>query len=194
MEALPETPRLAEDDESPGSDTYSQLLSSAFAEAQRVLAQSGILVVFYTFHTFSALELLADALSQADLEITAVWALQTEGRAVRTRLRPRSTTTPFPIVVVCRKRVSETQGSDYLWVRAHVRARVRELLQGCKDDSMADEHLFSRAVIPTFEIFSQNQPILKADGERVTLLDLLRDVQEEILDFILVQELMNEHL
>jgi len=174
------------------TSVYKQGLTSAFAEACRVLDSNGVMVAMFPCRAYSSLIALIDTLSEAGLMVTASWPLQTERTPSYIRARTRDQEwLPSLILVVCRKQVSEPQERDYSHVRAQIRAKVREFLKRFRREDLSPHHLFISTIGSALGIFGQYRPVVKIDGQPATVSDVLHEVQEEIVDFCMVQELMD---
>ena len=63
------------------------------------------------------------------------------------------------------------------------------LLDQHRTENWTPESLFLEAVGPALVAYSQNEPVTTSDGKRVSASELLGDVQEEVVDFVLLQDL-----
>jgi adenine-specific DNA methylase len=181
------------DDGVDANTEYEQKLTKAFAEAGRVLNSNGILIVVFPYRTHASLAMLTDTLLKTGFDFIASWPLQAERVRPRVRLHSHGTARlPPPVpVLVCRKQAAEPQTGDYPRVRAQVRARTREALRRYPDEDAPIEYLFSAAIGPAMQVFGRNRLASKDSGECATVSEVLQEIQEEIIDFVLVRELVN---
>ena len=95
---------------------------------------------------------------------------------------------PSSVLVVCRRQASGRSQADYAHVRARIRARVRQFLEMGHTGDVLPEHLLIAAIGPALEVFGQYRSAVKSDGKCATVFDVLDEVQEEVVDFSLIQE------
>ena len=188
--STPLTPKSAEIIQEPSrhpskemaKDFYEAEMTTAFAEAHRVLTDDGVFSVVFAHKSTAAWETLLASLLKAGLVVTASWPLHTERPA---RLRAiDSAALASSIFIVCRKRVTDDAG-QFDSVRRELLARVKERLDFFWAQGIRGADFFISAIGPAVEVFGKYSVVRKLTGDEVGVAELLDLVQESVADYTL---------
>ncbi|MDP9372704.1 MAG: DUF1156 domain-containing protein, partial [Chloroflexota bacterium] len=156
-------------------EDFERMLSEAFSESSRVLADNGICVVVYAHKAVSAWETLIASLLKAGLTVDGSWPFNTERRA---RLRGQnSAALASSIFLVCRKRRVDAGVGIAGDVRRDIEANVRERLDDFWQAGLRGADFFISAIGPATAAFSRYDRVMTMGGEDVTVSTLLEWVQ-----------------
>ena len=161
---------------------------SAFKEIYRVLKPDGIAIIMFTHKSVDVWSLMLTKLLDANLYLTASWAINTE---MDQRLRAQhSATMDATIILVCRRRSSRTIGYEDN-VKKDIQATISTHLTRMWDLNIRGANLFISAIGPTVKIFSQYTHVVQLSGAELTLKDILTYLQQQVTQFALNKILNN---
>ncbi len=168
---------------------YETEMTKAFQEAQRVLARDGVFNVVFAHKSISAWETLLNSLLDAGLVVTASWPLHTEMSA---RLRAQgSAALASSIFIVCRQRVTETEGFQDD-VRSDLQRVIKDRLDFFWSEGIRGADFFISAIGPAVSVFGRYSKVYRLDGSEVGVDALLDLVQELVADYAL-DRILNGH-
>ena len=170
---------------------YENGMRQAFAEMNRVIADTGIVVVMFAHKTTSAWETLIGGLVQSGLSVTASWPIHTEGRG---RLRAHdSAALAGSISMVCRKR-NPSSGIG-LWddVRKELKKVAKERLDFFWSQGIRGADFFISAIGPALSVFGKYEQVTRLDGEPVTVSQFLDEVRSLVTNYALTKILKTTH-
>lgn len=171
---------------------YESLLLSAFKEIYRVLKPAGLAVIMFTHKSVDVWDLLLTKLLNANLYLTASWAINTE---MDQRLRAQhSATMDATIILVCRKRFSNTIGYEDL-VKKEIKEIISAHLTNMWNLNIKGANLFISAIGPAIKIYGQYTHVARLSGDYITLKDVLEYLQHLVTQFALNKVLNDkEHI
>ncbi len=169
---------------------YEREMTRAFAEACRILKSNGIFVVVFAHKSTSAWETLLNSLLDAGLVVTASWPLHTErpGRPIA----QDSAALASSIFIVCRPRVSETEGY-FDDVREELTGVIRERLDYFWKQGIRGADFFISAIGPAVSVFGRYRKVYRLDGSEVGVGELLELVQAMVSEYALDRILNGNH-
>lgn len=179
-----ETPKTQECvvDEGVGKDSkyFETKISSALAEARRIVAPTGIAVVVFAHKTTAGWESMLQGLIDGGWTVTATWPIDTE-RQVKVNTINRAFL-GSSIHLVCRPRedatgsvVSEFVGS-WREVLSELPIRIDAWIHRLAEEGVVGADAIFACLGPALEIFSRYSRVEKADGSAVALRDFLEHV------------------
>lgn len=156
---------------------YEDKMKAAFRRMHGLLRDDGVMVVMFTHKQTEAWDALATALIQGGWEITASWPVHTESEHSLHQAKKNSASST--ILLVCRKRVIESDGGWWTQVKGEIVAHVKERVTEYESLGIRGVDLMLSAFGPALQVICQNWPVKLPSGETITpeyALDLAREV------------------
>lgn len=161
---------------------FERALTKSLCEIKRMLKPDGVAVIVFAHKSTEAWETIINALTEAELYMTASWPVHTEMQA---RLNAQETgSLASSIYMVCRKRTTNEVG-EYPKVRKEIDERVRQKLTQFWNEGIRGADFFMSAIGPAVEAFGKYARVEKLSGEPVTVAELLEYVRKVVSEFAL---------
>ncbi len=165
------------------AQAYESMMSSAFADAQRVLKPNAPMVVVYAHKTTAGWATLIDALRSAGFTVTEAWAIEME-RQTRTNAQERSALASS-IFLVARRREGDETGSYERDVRPDLERIVRERVDRLWAQGVTGADLVIACVGAGLAAFTKYARVEYANGEEVPANTFLSEVEGAVLEALL---------
>ena len=155
-------------------------LAECFAEARRVTAPDGVIVVMFAHQSVKAWSALIKAVFDAGLTVDATWAIDTE---LVTALKATMSALSSSVTVICRSRVAGS-ASSLKDVKKEINAVVAESVKRFWDYGFRGADLIVACYGPAVGVFGKYDRVEKADGTPVEVGDLLELARDAARDAI----------
>ncbi|MDE3269957.1 MAG: DUF1156 domain-containing protein [Pseudomonadota bacterium] len=182
-EELISAPHRHNNDKQQANDFFKEGISKA-VENFRINAHPAFpVVIYYAFKQTegNGWETFLDAVIKAGFIISGTWPMRTEMKA--RMLAIGSNALASSIILVCKQRAEKKNISKRAWkreLRKKLPAAVRKMTIG---DNPIDAVDLAQAVLgPGMEIFSQYEAVLSQSGEKMTVREALRLINQELLN------------
>ena len=172
------------------NSSYEKLLLPALQEIERTLKPEGFFTQIYPYRSKTAFVTILDLLLKAGFTIISTWPIRTDRRV---SLRDNDETHPSSILLFCKKRKKEQYPGEIIRVRAMMRHRIREQLGFFQEKKIPISDYFSCAIGPAIEVFGQYKNVTRDGNNPVNLSEIMDIIQEEVLEFTLVQNHIKTH-
>ena len=129
-------------------------------------------------HASSGWETMLSSIIKAGFSITGTWPMRTEkpGRTIGNGANALSSS----IVLVCRKRSSDAQGTTRRGFTNELRRELRSALKNLQSSNIAPVDLAQSAIGPGIGVFSKYKQVLEADGTPMTVRTALQIINQEL--------------
>lgn len=126
----------------------------------------------------SGWETMLSSIINAGFSITGTWPMRTEkpGRTIGNGANALSSS----IVLVCRKRPSDSQGTTRRGFTNELRRELRSALSKLQSSNIAPVDLAQSAIGPGIGVFSKYKQVLEADGTPMTVRTALQIINQEL--------------
>lgn len=123
-------------------------------------------------------ETMLSSIIKAGFSITGTWPMRTElaNRSIGQGTNALSTS----IVLVCRKRPSDAQGTTRRGFTNELRRELRSALSKLQSSNIAPVDLAQSAIGPGIGVFSKYKQVLEADGTPMTVRTALQIINQEL--------------
>jgi adenine-specific DNA methylase len=196
--ATPLTPKSEEITEMKGWDSvrygnkdkqfFEDKIGQAFQEISRTLKPSGIAVIVFAHKSTDAWETIINALSKANLYLTASIPIHSEMKA---RLRGQeSAVLASSIYMVCRKRTSE-ETAYFEEIETQVQEKIKERLDHFWSQGISGSDFFISAIGPALEVFGKYQTVETYAGDTIEAATLLEFIRKTVSEYALTKILKN---
>jgi len=145
---------------------YERKMAAAFREANRVLAEDGVLTVMFTHKKVEAWDTLAMSLLEAGFAIHSSWPVHTESEHGLHQAKKNAALST--ILLTCRKRPLDTEPAWWDDIRGRVRRTARETAEQLQEQGISGVDLYIATFGPTLAILSESWPVLTSDIDEKT--------------------------
>ena len=145
---------------------YERKMAAAFREANRVLADDGVLTVMFTHKKVEAWDTLAMSLLEAGFAIHSSWPVHTESEHGLHQAKKNAALST--ILLTCRKRPLDTEPAWWDDIRGRVRRTARETAEQIQEQGISGVDLYIATFGPTLAILSESWPVLTSDIDEKT--------------------------
>ena len=125
----------------------------------------------------SGWETILSAIIHAGFTIKATWPVRTE---LTTGLKTFENTLATSIVLVCRKRSADAQGTTRRGFTNELRRELSTALKNLQSSNIAPVDLAQSAIGPGIGVFSKYKQVLEADGTPMTVRTALQIINQEL--------------
>jgi putative DNA methylase len=163
---------------------YERMMAESFAEANRVLKQTGEMTIVYAHKTTLGWATLVDAMRKAGFIVTEAWPLDTEkpGRLVA----QDSAALASSIFLIARKRTPSTKAGNYeMEVVPELESIVRERVETLWEMGISGADLVIACVGAGLSAFTKYASVEYGNGEEVPAGRFLAEVETVVLETIL---------
>jgi adenine-specific DNA methylase len=167
------------------------MMTQAFSEQSRILAENGISLVVFAHRTTSAWEPLIQGLLAGGLSATASWPLRTE-RGSRL-IAQQTASLASSIIIICRKRSASAGTGIWDDVRAELQRVGKERLDFFWSQSIRGADFFISAIGPALSVFGKYEKVTKLSGDEVTTSQFLDEVRSLVTNYALGKILKTTH-
>jgi adenine-specific DNA methylase len=196
--ATPLTPKSDEITEMKGWDSkryshkdkqfFEDKIGQAFQEISRTLKLSGIAIIVFAHKSTDAWEAIINALSKANLYLTASIPIHSEMKA---RMRGQeSAALASSIYMVCRKRTSE-ETAYFEEIESEVQEKIKERLDHFWSQGISGSDFFISAIGPALEVFGKYQTVETYAGDTIEAATLLEFIRKTVSEYALTKILKN---
>ena len=196
--ATPLTPKSDEITEMKGWDSkryshkdkqfFEDKIGQAFQEISRTLKLSGIAVIVFAHKSTDAWETIINALSKANLYLTASIPIHSE---MKNRLRGQeSAALASSIYMVCRKRTS-AETAYFEEIETEIQEKIQERLEHFWSQGISGSDFFISAIGPALEVFGKYQTVETYAGDTKEAANLLEFIRKTVSEYALTKILKN---
>ena len=155
---------------------YEKMITQAFREIHRVLKDEGIAVIVFAHTSVEAWESIINALLNAGFYLTASLPIQTEMEN-RILAAGGSAFLQSSVYMVCRKRVEDEDG-EYRLVIREMEEEIPKSLEKFWDAGISGPDFWQSAIGPAVAIFGRYKKVVKQDGTKVSVRELLEEARK----------------
>lgn len=165
--------------------TYERLMSSAFAEAKRVLKRDGVFVCVYAHQTTAGWATLIEAVRNSGFVVVEAWPLDTE---MPTRVRAQGTASlASSIFLVARPRTESSIGDWAHEVRPELQAIVADRVATLANLGISGTDLVISVVGAGMRAYTRFARVEKPNGEELAPDEYLEEVEREVAETVLAR-------
>lgn len=142
---------------------YRQKMQAIFEECHRVLADDGVMVVWFTHKETEAWDTLGMAMMEAGFTIEASWPVATQSETSLHHAKKNSAKST--VMLVCRKRWASSEGVFFDDIEGEVRQAAREAVAKFEADvGVGGVDLLLATYGPTLSVISGRWPVLSSEA------------------------------
>jgi len=160
---------------------FTSKLSDSFREAKRISKQNGIISVMFAHQSTEAWTALINALLGVGLNIVGTYPIDTEAIGA---LKTGKAVLSSSVTVICRQREIGSNPASYKQVKAEVEKVVSESIHRFWKYGFRGADLIVSCYGPAVGVFGKYEHVERADGNIVTIPDLLEMVRQSALKAI----------
>jgi putative DNA methylase len=146
---------------------FEERMAASFAEARRVIADSGVLSVVFAHKTTEGWEALISAIVNSGFYVTASWPIATE-RGARLRAR-ESAALATSVHLVCRPRAENAETGDWSEVFQELPNRIGAWMERLGAEGVRGADLVFACIGPAMEVYSRYSRVEDAEGREIPL-------------------------
>ena len=171
-----------------GKQYFEEKIGQAFQEISRTLKPSGIAVIVFAHKSTDAWETIINALSKANLYLTASIPIHSEMK-VRMRAK-KSAALASSIYMVCRKRTS-AETAYFEEIETEIQEKIQERLEHFWSQGISGSDFFISAIGPALEIVGKYATVETYAGETIAAATLLEFIRKTVSEYALTKILKN---
>jgi len=157
---------------------FTSKLATSLSETRRVLKENGILAIMFAHQSTEAWTALINAMVEAGLTVTATYPIDTERGARAVALDTAALASS--ITVICRPRMTQ-KATSYRNVRKEIESVVAESVHRFWEYGFRGADLIVACYGPAVGVFAKYEAVERADGQKVSIPELLDLVREAAL-------------
>ncbi|MBE9220135.1 DUF1156 domain-containing protein [Dolichospermum flos-aquae] len=171
-----------------GKQYFEEKIGQSFQEISRTLKPSGIAVIVFAHKSTDAWETIINALSKANLYLTASIPIHSE---MKNRLRGQeSAALASSIYMVCRKRTS-AETAYFEEIETEIQEKIQERLEHFWSQGISGSDFFISAIGPALEIVGKYATVETYAGETIAAATLLEFIRKTVSEYALTKILKN---
>jgi adenine-specific DNA methylase len=171
-----------------GKQYFEEKIGQAFQEISRTLKPLGIAVIVFAHKSTDAWETIINALSKANLYLTASIPIHSE---MKNRLRGQeSAALASSIYMVCRKRTS-AETAYFEEIETEIQEKIQERLEHFWSQGISGSDFFISAIGPALEIVGKYATVETYAGETIAAATLLEFIRKTVSEYALTKILKN---
>ncbi|MBD2270787.1 DUF1156 domain-containing protein [Anabaena sp. FACHB-1391] len=171
-----------------GKQFFEEKIGQAFQEISRTLKPLGIAVIVFAHKSTDAWETIINALSKANLYLTASIPIHSEMQA---RMRAKeSAALASSIYMVCRKRTS-AETAYFEEIETEIQEKIQERLEHFWSQGISGSDFFISAIGPALEIVGKYATVETYAGETIAAATLLEFIRKTVSEYALTKILKN---
>jgi adenine-specific DNA methylase len=171
-----------------GKQYFEEKIGQSFQEISRTLKSLGIAVIVFAHKSTDAWETIINALSKANLYLTASIPIHSE---MKGRLRGQdSAALASSIYMVCRKRTS-AETAYFEEIETEIQEKIQERLEHFWSQGISGSDFFISAIGPALEIVGKYATVETYAGETIAAATLLEFIRKTVSEYALTKILKN---
>ena len=171
-----------------GKQFFEEKIGQAFQEISRTLKPLGIAVIVFAHKSTDAWETIINALSKANLYLTASIPIHSE---MQSRMRAKeSAALASSIYMICRKRTS-AETAYFEEIETEIQEKIQERLEHFWSQGISGSDFFISAIGPALEIVGKYATVETYAGETIAAATLLEFIRKTVSEYALTKILKN---
>ena len=168
---------------------FESKLTQSFKEINRVLKQSGIVIIVYAHKSTEGWETLINSLLNSGLVVTAAWPINTE---MKVRFAAKENAALASSIYMIAKKLEKEPIGFYRDVKNNLKNYLDKRLTSLWKEGISGADFFIAAIGSAIEVFGKYEKIVNDLDEQILVPKLLDDTREIVTNYAIKQVLHSD--